>query len=140
MISVFIHSRPFLVAGRIPRQFRRGAGGCQTDRGDAGGGAGGDDLGGRFVAEAVVGDESDAERPAFEELDIAAEPLAERGQVRQGRLAEPQDLEVAEVVGLGADEQVVLQVGVDGPGRRGRARPSAAVGKAAGVAGRSRSM
>ena len=111
-------------------------GGRQSDRGDAGGGAGGDDLGGRLVAEAIVGDESDAEWPAFEELGVAAEAAAEFGQVLQGPVAESQALEVAEVIGLGTDEQVVLQVGVNqfgtleaAPGLRPRwARPRRVAG------------
>ena len=55
-------------------------------------------------SDAIVGDQADAERAALQELGVPAESLAERGQVRQGGLSQPNRLEVAQVVGLGANQ------------------------------------
>ena len=114
---------------RQAAQGRNGAGLGQANRRDAGRRAGCDDPRGRLVAQAVVGDQPDAERAVAQKLDVAAEAAAEGGKVRQDGFPQPQSFQVPQVVGLGADQQVVLQVGIERPRRAGpgpsRAAPRA---------------
>ena len=75
----------------------------QTDRGDAGGRAGGDDLGGWLVAQTIIGDQAYSKRTAFQKLCIAAETVTQGGKVGQSGFTQPQGLEVSQVVGFSAD-------------------------------------
>ena len=98
-----------------PRAARVG----QADRGHAGRGTGRDHPGGLLVAEAVVGHEADAERAALQELRVAPEPVAQRGEIRHDRRPQPERLQLAQVVRLDANPEVVLQVRIL-PARAGR--------------------
>ncbi len=65
------------VRGGGDAEGRDAAGLGEANGRDTGGRAGGDDLGGRFVAQAVVGDQPDPERPTAQELGVAAEAVAQ---------------------------------------------------------------
>ena len=65
--------------------------------------------------------------------------IAERGHIGKPGFTQPQGLQISEVVSFGTDEQVVFQVGVHIARGLGWAFPCDADGKAAGVAGKSRS-
>ena len=127
---------------RRPARAGRGAGlGGEADRGDPGGRAGGDDLGGRARIEPVVGNQADAERPAVQKLDVAAEAPAQGGQV--GQVASPSRRALRSPRSSDSarrSRSFSRSVSTSDADRRAGALPSDAAGKAAGVAGRSRSM
>ena len=97
----------------------------EADRGDPGRGAGRHHAGGLLVVEAVVGHEADAERAALQDLGVAPKAVAERRQVGQGGIAQAEGLQVAQVVGLDADPEVVLQVRIELGAGSGRPSPAA---------------
>ena len=95
----------------MARSWAFGRGGVgEADRGDPDGVAGPDDLGGDLVAEPVVGREPDPKGLPVEDRVVASEPVGEGLEVGQGGAGELEGFQVAELVGLGPDQVVVLQV------------------------------
>src|SRR3569623_2110514 len=77
----------------------------QADGGAARRATGRDDAGGLFVTQPVIGDEPDPEGPPVHDLDVTAEAVGKRFEIGQGGFAEPQRLQVAEVIALGAEPE-----------------------------------
>src|SRR5262249_49643706 len=94
--SVFPDSCGSLAASRQRGGSARGA---EADRGNACRGARGNDPSGRLVPQLVIGDQANSEWLGPQQLRGKVKSFAERGQVRDGRFAELEDLQVSQVVG-----------------------------------------